>query len=152
MDNRFQVAQIIACRPDEPRFIGDQDVFDLQERVIEHILRSEQAVEAKAAAAVKPDPIQQTLAEELKNAIRRGSVERESAKSAIRFLAQPAGPFVIKKMKALFQAWNEDRKDELLLAEIGRLEADFGKGPSSDSPGLQVRRQDLKLVCFEYVA
>jgi len=152
IDNRFQVAQIIACQPDEPRYIGDQDVFDLQEKVIEHILRSEQAVEARAAAAVKPDPIQQMIAEELKNAIRRGSVDRERAKAAIRFLAQPAGPFVIKKMKAAFQAWGENRQDQLLLTEMERLKADFGKGPPGDSSAMLLRREDLRLVCFEYVS
>jgi hypothetical protein len=152
IDNRFQVAQIIACQPDEPRYIGDQDVFDLQEKVIEFILRSEQAIEARAAASVKSDPIQQTVAEELKNAIRRGSADRERAKAALRFLAQPAGPFVIKKMKAAFQAWSENRQDQALLADVSSLESDFGKGPPGDTPASVLRREDLKLVCFEYVS
>lgn len=152
IDNRFQVAQIITCQPDEPRYIGDQDVFSLQEKVIEHILRSEREVEAKATASARPDPIQQTLAEELKNAIRRGKVDREKAKTAIRFLGQPAGPFVIKRMKAAFKVWTEKPDDSALLDEIVGLEADFAKGLSGGSTGTTLRREDLKLICFEYVS
>jgi hypothetical protein len=142
LDNRFQVAQIIACQSDEPRYIGEQDVFLLQDKVIEHILRSDQAVEARATASTKPDPVQQAIAEELKNAIRRGT----------RYLAQPAGPFVIKKMKAAFQASQADGQAQPLLDEMTRLEADFGKDSATtpQSPGL--RREDLKLICFEYVS
>lgn len=150
-DNRFQVAQLIACQPDEPRYIGDQDVFLLQEKVIDHILRSEMEVEAKATASARPDPIQQTLAEELKNAIRRGKVDRERAKAAIRFLGQPAGPFVIKKMKAAFKAWANGSDDTALLDAIMDLEADFAKG-STGSTASTLHREDLKLVCFEYVS
>lgn len=151
-DNRFQVAQIIACRPDEARYIGDQDVFMLQEKVINHILHSEQAVEAKAAASVKPDPIQQTISEELKNAIRRNSVDREQAKAAIRFVAQPAGPFVIKKLKAALQELQTGKQDQLLLEGITKLEADFGKESATTFHSNCLDRQDLKLICFEYVS
>ena len=28
-ENRYEIAQLIACQPDEPRYIGDQDVFVL---------------------------------------------------------------------------------------------------------------------------
>ena len=31
-ENRYEIAQVIACQPDEPRYIGDQDVFVLQEQ------------------------------------------------------------------------------------------------------------------------
>ncbi len=152
VDNRFQVAQLIACQPDEARYIGDQDVFLLQEKVIDHILRREMEVEAKATASARPDPIQQTLAEELKNAIRRGNVDRERAKTAIRFLGQPTGPFVIKELKAAFKAWTEDPADPALLDAIMDLQADFAKGLSNGSTTNTLRREDLKLVCFEYVS
>jgi hypothetical protein len=55
-------------------------------------------------------------------------------------------------MKAAFQAWGENRQDQLLLAEVGRLEADFGKAPPGNSPASALQREDLKLVCFEYVS
>ena len=67
-------------------------------------------------------------------------------------MAQPAGPFVIKRIKAAYQTSQADGQVQPLLDEITRLEADFGKDSQSDarSPGL--RREDLKLICFEYVS
>ena len=85
-DNRYEIAQRIACLRDEPRYIGDQDVFALQEKVIESILSSEREVEAKAASPPTVDPIQQVVSEELKDALRRQTVDREITKSTIRFL------------------------------------------------------------------
>src|SRR5262249_50214906 len=49
-ENRFEIAQLICCLPDEPRYIGNQDVFMLQDKVIEHILAADREAEAKAAA------------------------------------------------------------------------------------------------------
>ena len=41
---------VISCLPDEPRYIGDQDVLVLQDKVIEHILAADREAEAKATA------------------------------------------------------------------------------------------------------
>ena len=49
-ENRYEIAQLISCLPDEPRYIGDQDVFALQDKVIEHILAADREAEARAAA------------------------------------------------------------------------------------------------------
>src|SRR5436190_17496925 len=84
-ENRYEIAQLISCLPDEPRYIGDQDVFTLQDKVIEQILAADRETEAKAAAPIAVDPIQQTVSEEIKAGIRRRSVDREKAKRCINF-------------------------------------------------------------------
>ena len=109
-------------------------------------------MEAKAVASAKPDPIQQTVAEELKNAIRRGTVDREQAKAAIRFLGQPAGPFLIKRMRAAYKQWTEDHQDVDLSEQVGQWARDFGKAAAEDEAAGALRREDLKLICFEYVS
>jgi SNF2 family DNA or RNA helicase len=150
-DNRYEVAQLIACQPDEPRYIGDQDVFVLQEKVVQHIMASEREVEARAAAPITVDPIQQMVAEELKDALRRQTVDRELAKTCIRFLGQPMGRSLHVKLKKAHQSWSENSDDHGLLASVGILAKEFGK----DQPGTErtgsVRREDLELICFEYV-
>ncbi len=110
-ENRYEIAQVIACQPDEPRHIGDQDVFVLQERVIEHILSAEREVEAKAAAPTVVDPIQQTVTEELKDAIRRRTVDREQAKTCIGFLGQPMGRCAPPPAtRGLSDVWSEAKR------------------------------------------
>ena len=98
-ENRYEIAQLISCLPDEPRYIGDQDVFVLQDKVIEHILAADREAEAKAAAPIAVDPIQQTVSEEIKDAIRRRTVDREKAKTCISFLGQPMGRALHAKLK-----------------------------------------------------
>jgi superfamily II DNA or RNA helicase len=153
LDNRFQIAQLIACQPDEPRFVGDQDVFALQEKVIDHILRVEKEVEAKAAAPKTVDPAQQAVAEELKNALRRGTVEREATKAAIRYLGQPMGRFAVKRLKVSYADWTKDRSDQVLLSSVQSLAVDYSK-EAADSTSREVTlvREDLELICFEYVS
>ena len=42
LDNRFLIANLIACAPDTPRVVGDCDVFAVQDKVIDDILGSVQ--------------------------------------------------------------------------------------------------------------
>lgn len=152
IDNRFEVARMIACQPDEPRFIGSQDVFTLQERAIEHILSTERERSLRTAAAATVDPTQQAVREELRNAVQRG-LAREPIKDAVRFLNQPAGRFAVTRLKAAFKEWNRTRDDPALLGAVTRLAGDFAKGPSLTECNAQpLRREELELVCFEYVS
>ena len=153
LDNRFEIARMISCQPDEPRYIGDQDVFVLQDKVIGHILKNEREREAKAATATSVDPSQQTVREELRNAIQRGTVDRDAAKVAIRYLGQPVGKFAIKRLKAAYKKWGKDRDDEQLLEAVQALATDFAKDdPSREADVESLGRDDLKLICFEYVS
>ena len=152
-DNRYEVAQMIACNKDEPRYVGEQDVFLLQEKVIEHILKSDRTTEARAAAvSARPDPIQQNIAEELKHAIRRNTVDREQAKVAIRYLSEPAGAYAVKTMKDAYGRWSKDADDAALLSSVARLREDFSKQPEGIAGPRQLTRDDLTLICFEYVS
>ena len=150
-DNRYEIAQMIACHPDEPRVIGDQDVFLLQEKVIEHILSGERRVDAKAAAATAVDPIQRVIAEELKDAIRGGSVDRNLAKRGIGFLGQAMGRSVVQKLRKAHQSWSESRDNAELLAKVAELAEEFGKERPKSGQGPRLRQEDLELICFEYI-
>ena len=151
MENRYEVAQLIACQPDEARYIGDQDVFDLQEKVIEHILSAQREVEAKAAAPTTVDPIQQTVAEELKDALRRQTVDRDLAKNCLRFLGQSMGRSLHVKLRGVYQTWRESRDDTVLLAAVAVMADEFSKDRPADEAIGATSREDLDLVCFEYV-
>jgi SNF2 family DNA or RNA helicase len=151
-ENRYEIAQAIACLPDEPRYIGDQDVFALQEKVIDSILSTEREAEAKAAAPTAVDPIQQTVTEELKDAIRRRAVDRELAKRCLTFLGQPMGRALHTKLRSVFESWSDTRDDKALLAAVALLADQFGKERSTPSTARRLEREDLELICFEYVS
>ena len=123
----------------------------MMERVIEHILAAEREAEAKAASPTAVDPIQQTVTEELKDAIRRRTVDRETAKSCIAFLGQPMGRSLHVKLRAAFDLWSETGDDAALVAEITALAEEFKKDRPAATDMKPLRREDLELICFDYV-
>jgi hypothetical protein len=150
-ENRFEIAQRIACEADEPRYIGDQDVFVLQQKIVDQILATEREVEAKAVAATAVDPIQQTVAEEIKDAIRRNSVDRSVAKRGISFLGQAMGASLHKKLRVTNDTWKQSRDDGALVREVASLADEFAKDRPADEPAQRLHATDLQLICFEYV-
>ena len=108
-------------------------------------------MEARAAAPIAVDPVQQTVAEELKDALRRQAVDRELAKRCVRFLGQPMGRSLLVKLRKAYQSWSEGRDDQALLAAVGLLAEEFGKGQPPVEGGESIRREDLELICYEYV-
>jgi hypothetical protein len=150
-DNRYEIAQMIACQPDEPRYIGDQDVFALQEKVIKQILVGESDAAANAAAPTTVDRIQQIVAEEIKDSLRRQSVDRENAKRAIRFLSEPMGKALHARLKKLHESWLADSDDELLVEAVAELAVEFSKTRQRPDSTATLQREDLQLICFEYL-
>ena len=108
--------------------------------------------EARAAVPKSINPIQRTIAEELKDAIRRNTVDREVAKRCIVFLGQPVGKAVVKRFTAAYDGWEASRDDAMFLSEIASLEEQFGKERRAGRTADTITREDLELVCFEHVS
>jgi hypothetical protein len=151
-DNRYEIAQLISCLPDEPRYIGDQDVFQLQDKVIESILTDQQQAVARSIAPTAVDPIQQTISETIKDSIRRRSVDRDLAKNCISFLGQAMGKSLHAKLKAAFDSWIQHKKDTELVGEISELSTQFRKDQNPDARADLLAQDELKLICFEYIS
>ncbi len=151
-ENRFEIADRIACQPDEPRYVTNMDVFALQDKVIENILTADQEAEAKAAAPTAVDAIQQTVTEELKNCLRRRSVDRERAKVCIAFLGQPMGRALHVKLKEIYEAWSTVRDDANLLSSVGLLADQFAKDRQPATSMKSLKPSDLDMVCYEYIS
>jgi hypothetical protein len=120
-ENRYEIAQLVSSLPDEPRYIGNQDAFVLQDKVIEHILAADREAEAKAAAPTVVAPIQQTISETIKDAIRRRSVDREKAKTCISFLGQPMGRALHAKLKTSHEGSKACQDDGALVEDVSRF-------------------------------
>lgn len=151
-ENRFEIAQRIACLQDEPRYIGSQDVFVMQDRVIDHILAADREAEARSVAPSVIDPIQLTVGEIIKDAIRRRSVERNTAKACISFLGQPMGRALQTKLKTSHESWRSNQDDEALLERVKALSDQFGKNQLKNNTFVRLCREDLELICFEFVS
>ncbi len=131
--------------------IGHLDVFALQDEVIEQILDAEQEVVAKAAAPTAVDPIQQTVTEQLKNSLRRRTIDREQTKACIAFLGQPMGRSLHVKLKEVSEDWVTTRDDPAWLGAIGALAEQFAKDRQTSQPARRLSRQELDLICYEFL-
>jgi hypothetical protein len=88
IDNRYIIANMIACQKDTPRVVDPEifrTIFELQERVIADILESEEEKRALEVAPRSVDPIQQTVATALQSYLNHPDVNRRDAIEVIRF-------------------------------------------------------------------
>jgi hypothetical protein len=79
-------------------------------------------------------------------------VDRENAKACITFLGQPMGRALHTKLKAANENWKESKDDAKLVEEVASLSEQFGKQKPEDGTIRPLSREDLELICFEYVS
>jgi hypothetical protein len=159
IDNRYLIANRIACDPATPRVVDPdlyRTVFDLQERVIEDILRSYQEQKALEAAPRAVDPLQQTVATVLQSYLNHPDVDRRQAIEAIRFLSRPMVAVAVRELRQAYRDFQRAERITGLLATVERLRAEVSaergaEGPSHGTAVPRLNRQDLRLICFDLV-
>jgi superfamily II DNA or RNA helicase len=157
-DNRYVITNLIQCQPDTSRvvpFESELDIFALQEKVIASIVQSSAEQVAVEEAPKLLDPIQQTVATTLRGYINSPAVNRKEIIAAIQRLNEPQPGVYIKTLRKAYEAFTANNQiDEILTAvkSIGTAtelpDDDNTSNPESKSP---VKREDLKLICFDYV-
>ncbi len=150
IDNRFLIANLIACAPDTPRVIGDADVFAIQDKVIGDILRSEQEQQAVEAAPKVLDPLQQTAVTLLQPYLNSSAAPRNEVKEALRRLQAPMAHVALRDLRKAYERFVKDQDLGALLASIRSLEGSASK-PQTKEAGVLLAREDLHLICFDYV-
>ncbi|MCB9122347.1 MAG: helicase [Caldilineaceae bacterium] len=157
VDNRYQIMQLIACGPETPRYpppYEDLDVFDLQEKVIDGILKD--FTHQQAATIVnKPVAEEQNIAsgillEQSHNPV----TDRNEIKELRRFLKQPMVGASIQKLRTGLKEYSARSDIAALLDTIRALHADqeFVAESPERPQRIIITRPDLHLVCYEYIS
>ncbi len=154
-DNRYVITNLIQCQPDTPRVVpvdGEVNIFALQEKVIQSIVQSSVEQVAIEEAPKQLDPIQQTIATVLRSYINSPTIKRRDVITSIQQLNQPLPGVYVKELRRAYESFSASgRVDELLVAVQG-IGQEQAQPASSESEGkAPVGREDLKLVCFDYV-
>jgi hypothetical protein len=158
-DNRYVITNLIACQPDTQRVVPadrEVDIFALQEQVIGSIVQSSVEQIAVEEAPKVLDPIQQTIATTLRGYINNPAINRNEIKTAIQKVIEPQPGVYIKTLRKAYEQFLTDRNINELLAAIKSI-ASEKEAPSSNVQAADstmkspVKREDLKLVCFDYV-
>ena len=157
IDNRYQIMQLIACGPETPRFpppYHEIDVYDLQEKIIHSIVTD---VEQQQAAAIVDKPVseEQNIASEiLRQHINSPDVDRREIKQLRSFLRQPlVGASVTKLRQAMkdYSASNDFAPLVETVRDLHEQQAPVDETPSAAFRRRPLTRDDLHLVCYEYI-
>ena len=152
VDNRFLIANLISCSMDTPRVTGDCDVFSIQDRVIGDILGSVREQLAVEAAPRILDPLQQTVITLLRSYLNSPAAKRTEVREAMQRLRSPMTHAAIRDLRRVFEQFNGDQD---IVPVIGCVLAMDAVGGDSESSGPEARRpltrEDLHLVCFDYI-
>lgn len=152
LDNRFVIANLIACAPDTPRVVGDANVFEIQEKVIEHILaRAREQLAVQEAPAIL-DPAQQAVATLLRSYLNHPDVDRPEARDLLRALAAPLPRVHVRTLRNAYQEFGRSRDIRQLIAALKALPWAERELPTDGrGPARPLSRDDLHLVCFDFV-
>ena len=161
-DNRYVITNLIQCQPDTPRVVplaDEVDIFALQEQVIDSIIHAAQEQVAVQEAPKLLDPIQQTIATTLRGYLHSPSFNRKEVVALLQWLAAAQPSVYIKTLRKAYETFHVTRQPEALISAVRELHASSGAASrenvtsnplSGEQRGL-VRREDLRLICFEYV-
>jgi hypothetical protein len=158
-DNRFVITNLIQCQPDTLRVVpapGEVDIFALQEKVIASIVKSSIEQVAVEEAPKILDPIQQTIATTLRGYINSPQISRKEIIAAIQKLNEPQPNVYIKTLRKAYEDFSGSNNVSSLLGIINSLEiVNPVLTPSiandTESQDKTVKREDLRLICFDYI-
>src|SRR5450755_563374 len=158
-DNRYRITGLIQCQPDTVRVVPtsiEVDIFSLQERVIESILQASVEQVAVEEAPKLLDPIQQTIVTVLRGYVNAPDFNRKEVIAAMQKLNIPQPRVYVKALRKAYDEYKKSRNVQDLLStvqSIGAIDAEETKANGRNGEGRKhpLRREDLKLVCFDYV-
>ncbi len=155
IDNRWLIANMIQCEPDTPRIIDDFAAFDIQEKLIEHIVESQQAQLALEKAPAKTHPLQITVSTILRDQINNPEIPRGDILAAVQILSDPMSGVQIRELREAYNEYGKSDNGGELLKSVLEFRDRYGKNaketPSPQSRKTPIERADLRLVCFDYI-
>ena len=150
-DNRYEIAQLIACTPDTPRVIGEADVFAAQEKVMDDIVRSVERQQAIEAAPKIVDEIQNLVSTVLQEHLNNPDLPRKRVRAALRALRQPLLGAFLRELRGAYDAHRRDGDVGALLEAVEQTVQTDGPAEGTAPAAVPLRREDLHLVCWEYI-
>ena len=155
VDNRYNIMQLIRCGPETPRFPPDLerlDVYAIQEQIIESIVQNVEERQVADLVQKVVAPEQAIAARILRDYLRHPDYERSELQTLRSFLKQPLVGAAVQQLRAALKEYNLCGEPSLLVSTLRRLHKEQAE-PSVAAPTRvdAVRREDLRLVCYEYV-
>jgi len=155
IDNRFVIANLIACSRDEPRVVADLPIFQIQEAVIADILERQGEQAALRQAPKQVDPLQQTVATTLQGLASHPDVSRDEVMQALRYLSSPLPGAQIRELRKAYERAAGSPEPSALVGTVLDMIQRYGQqgtAGAGEGKGRGVSREDLRLICFDVVS
>jgi len=154
-DNRYIITNLIQCPPETPRFVPENDevnIFELQERAIDSIIQASMRESVIGDIPKILDPIQTTLRGVLRHYMNMPQVKRQEVISSLQRVNAPQPRVHLKLLKKAYQKFSTDGNVQGLIDIINTIGISVGSsGDMREQEKAILKREDLRLVCFEYV-
>lgn len=153
VDNRYLISNLIACSPETDRVIADYDVFDIQDKIINHILKTHQEREALESVPKVLDAIQQTITTAIQTYLNHPDINRNEALDVIKYLNQPLSGTQIKELRKIYKEFQETPESQMIINNITQMCEQYGglTDQRTSSERFDLKREDLKLICFDFI-
>ncbi|MBN1311381.1 MAG: helicase, partial [Anaerolineae bacterium] len=157
LDNRYHIMQLIACGPETPRFpppYTEVDIYDVQEQVIDDILANIEYRQAVSTATKSVSDEQTTAITILGDYANHPDFDRNEIRSLRKFLGQPFVGAHIRRLRNALKDYGASSNPEPLLETLRELYAQTGLDVDVAQElraYKSVQREDLHLVCYEYI-
>ncbi len=131
------------------------DVSEIQEKIIASILGT---VEQQEVATVVNKPVaeeQNVVSQVLQGQLNNPSFDRIELRELRKFLKQPLVGAAVQQLRKALQTYSSSNDALILIEAVRELCQSQGERSSNESvekkPGYRISRDNLKLVCYEYV-
>ena len=158
IDNRYRIMQIISCVPDTPRFpppYQEVDIFNIQQHVIESILKDVSQQEVTSIVN-KPVAEEQTVVSQLlQEHLNNPNYSRKELRELRKFLKQPLVGASVQQLRKSLQSYDATNDIGVIVDAIKEIYSYQAEHTSIETEkGEDKRRieaEQLKLICFEYI-
>lgn len=160
-DNRLMLAELIRCRPDEPRLVDPvlkADICTIMERVEKSIVETAQHQEAVQEAPKAVSGEQNAAIVSLQQAMNMPGVDRKQVMAILAALSQPLQSAPVKELKKAMRQFQKDRDVNAFVAACEEVVSKYAEKPSQgpEPQSTQARkpltRENLRLICFDFLS
>jgi len=154
-ENRYVMTSLLQCQPDTPRVVPASDevnIFELQEKAIASILRDSLQESVLGDLPKILDPIQQKLQTVLQRCMNIPNLKRQEVIAALQRVNVPQPRVHIKMLREAYHQYTTGGNVQVLLDTINTIDVPLGGGSEGQQEEKAVlTREDIKLICFEYI-
>lgn len=160
-DNRLALAELIRCKPDEPRLVDPalkSDIHEVMARVEKQIVDGLNEQTSIELAPKDLSPEQSKVRVALQQLLNAQGVDRSRVISLMGSLSQPLGAAPVKELKKALAQFQAQGLASSFLGACEAVASNYSSRPTTQGAKLdranrtRLTRDSLRLICFDFIS